>query len=70
MYGCTSLADTRISLDRFLVDYIFIYQGDVELHLNPNEVQSVRYVTQHELRDMFVQAGKASLLGRAGRVSQ
>jgi isopentenyldiphosphate isomerase len=40
-----------------IVDYIFVYQGAVDLALNENEVKSVRYVTKEELQELFAQAG-------------
>jgi isopentenyl-diphosphate delta-isomerase len=39
------------------IDYIFIYQGNVSLNLNPNEVKSVKYVSKEELQDIFATAG-------------
>jgi isopentenyldiphosphate isomerase len=39
------------------IDYIFIFQGDVTLNLNPNEVKSVKYVSKEELKEMFDTAG-------------
>ncbi|OMH82434.1 Isopentenyl-diphosphate Delta-isomerase 1 [Zancudomyces culisetae] len=38
------------------VDYILILKGDYELHVNENEVKSVRYVTEDELNAMFNEA--------------
>ncbi|KAI8899245.1 NUDIX hydrolase domain-like protein [Globomyces pollinis-pini] len=35
------------------IDYIFIFQGDVDLHPNENEVKSTRYVTREELKQLF-----------------
>jgi isopentenyl-diphosphate delta-isomerase len=39
------------------VDYIFIYQGDVSMDLNPNEVKSIKYVSKEELQELFATAG-------------
>ena len=40
------------------VDYIMIFQGDVDVHMNPNEVKSIRYVDRTELESLFEMAGK------------
>ncbi|KAI9005689.1 isopentenyl pyrophosphate isomerase [Hyaloraphidium curvatum] len=39
------------------VDYVFLIKADVDLDLNPNEVQAVRFVSQDELKDLFRTAG-------------
>ncbi len=38
------------------IDYIFFYKGNVTLKPNPNEVKSIRYVTQSELKQLFEDA--------------
>lgn len=44
------------------VDYIFMAMKDIELEPEPNEVRAVRYVTQEELKTLFVEAkGSESL---------
>ncbi|EPX73439.1 isopentenyl-diphosphate delta-isomerase Idi1 [Schizosaccharomyces octosporus yFS286] len=35
------------------IDYILFYKGQVELDINPNEVQAYKYVTMDELKAMF-----------------
>jgi isopentenyl-diphosphate delta-isomerase len=35
------------------VDYILFIQADVDLDINPNEVQASRYVTPEELKEMY-----------------
>ncbi|ORY50381.1 Isopentenyldiphosphate isomerase [Rhizoclosmatium globosum] len=35
------------------IDYIFFVKADVDLEPNPNEVKSVKYITQDELKQMF-----------------
>ncbi|KAJ3417616.1 Cytoplasmic GTPase/eEF2-like protein (ribosomal biogenesis) [Chytridiales sp. JEL 0842] len=35
------------------IDYIFIVQADVDLDINLNEVKSVRYVSKHEMEQLF-----------------
>lgn len=39
------------------IDYIFILRKDVELNLNPEEVQSYRYVTKKEMMDLLSNPG-------------
>ncbi|PWA03794.1 hypothetical protein BB558_000055 [Smittium angustum] len=39
------------------MDYILIIKAKVDLNVNPNEVKSVRYVNQDELKQLFVDAG-------------
>lgn len=39
--------------DTALVDYILFIQADVDVKMNPNEVQDTRYVTAEELKTMF-----------------
>jgi len=36
------------------IDYILFTQQKVDLHINPNEVQAVRYVSPEELREMLL----------------
>jgi isopentenyl-diphosphate delta-isomerase len=36
-----------------LVDYILFIRADVDLNVNPNEVQDTRYVSQSDLKAMF-----------------
>ena len=36
-----------------LVDYILFVRADVDLDINPNEVQDVRYASQDDLKTMF-----------------
>lgn len=35
------------------VDYILFIRADVDLNVNPNEVQDTRYVSQSDLKAMF-----------------
>ena len=37
----------------WLVDYILFIQADVDLHVNPNEVQATQYVSPDELKQLF-----------------
>ncbi len=39
--------------DSTLVDYILFIKADVDVEVNPNEVQDTRYVTEDELKTMF-----------------
>lgn len=39
--------------DGALVDYILFIKADVDVEMNPNEVQDTRYVTAEELKAMF-----------------
>ncbi|KAJ3130472.1 isopentenyl-diphosphate delta-isomerase idi1 [Nowakowskiella sp. JEL0407] len=43
------------------IDYVFIIQADVDLKPNPNEVKSVKYITQDELRKIFADASEHKL---------
>ncbi|KAI9092354.1 NUDIX hydrolase domain-like protein [Phlyctochytrium arcticum] len=43
------------------IDYIFIYRGEVTCLPNPNEVQSIRYVSKEELEEMFNTAEEKGL---------
>ncbi|MGB1954854.1 MAG: isopentenyl-diphosphate delta-isomerase [Candidatus Poseidoniaceae archaeon] len=36
------------------IDHILMIQADVEVHPNPNEVASIRWVDEHELEEMLV----------------
>ncbi|KAJ3008395.1 isopentenyl-diphosphate delta-isomerase idi1 [Thoreauomyces humboldtii] len=44
------------------IDYIFIFQGNVTSDPNPNEVQSVRWVSKAELQDIFETADQTGML--------
>lgn len=35
------------------IDYILFIKAEVELDINPNEVQDTKYVTENELKEMF-----------------
>jgi isopentenyl-diphosphate delta-isomerase len=50
------------------IDYIFFFKGPVTLNLNPNEVKSVKYVSQEELKDLFRLAGRIVFNLEAGKV--
>ncbi|KAI8908551.1 NUDIX hydrolase domain-like protein [Gorgonomyces haynaldii] len=43
------------------IDYIFIYQGNVNVIPNTNEICSYKYVTMDELKDMFALAAKGEI---------
>lgn len=38
------------------IDYILFAQKDVDLHVNPNEVQNTKYVNQSELKELLKKA--------------
>ena len=44
-----------------IVDYILFIKADVDLNINPNEVQSYKYVSKDELKEMIATAGKREL---------
>ncbi|KAI8816516.1 NUDIX hydrolase domain-like protein [Fimicolochytrium jonesii] len=44
------------------IDYIFVYQGEVECNPNPNEVKSIRYVSKAELQEIFTTADQKGML--------
>lgn len=37
------------------IDYIFLFQGQVSLNINPNEVKSYKWISKDELKDLFEQ---------------
>jgi isopentenyl-diphosphate delta-isomerase len=37
------------------IDYIFLFQGDISLNINPNEVKSCKWISKDELKDLFEQ---------------
>lgn len=41
-----------------VVDYIVITLADVDVVPNANEVRDIKFVSPHELREMFRQPGK------------
>ncbi|KAJ3323866.1 isopentenyl-diphosphate delta-isomerase idi1 [Boothiomyces sp. JEL0866] len=43
------------------VDYIFIYQGHVDVNANPNEVQAIKYVSKQELVEIFETANETNI---------
>ncbi|XP_028825400.1 isopentenyl-diphosphate Delta-isomerase 1 isoform X2 [Denticeps clupeoides] len=43
------------------IDYILFMQKDVELHPDPNEIKSHRYVSKEELKDMLEDAKRTGL---------
>lgn len=45
------------------VDWLLFARKDVEMHANPNEIDSLRFVTQDDLKQMFkdAEAGKLKL---------
>lgn len=49
------------------IDYILFLQAEVDLQVNPNEVQSWRYVSQDQLRDLIRRATDPAVQGD-GRV--
>ncbi|KAI9229785.1 MAG: isopentenyl pyrophosphate isomerase [Piptocephalis tieghemiana] len=38
------------------IDYILFHLGEPDLNVNPNEVESIRWVSQDDLRDMIAQS--------------
>ncbi|KAJ1920751.1 isopentenyl-diphosphate delta-isomerase idi1 [Mycoemilia scoparia] len=40
------------------IDYILFIKADVDLDINPNEVQSTKYVTKEELKEMIATANE------------
>ena len=50
------------------IDYILFLQADVDLKVNPNEVQSCRYVSQDQLRDLMHSATDTIDKSEGGKV--